>query len=116
MLTYSTNTGLFLFEKHWILGMVYTIRTFHFKKRKKFISFKQYFNVFKFQNYLFLFSDGLNGSSASPIAPRNEKKVKTSMRNLLTRSFLTYDEFRLLELMITMRLRLCYRMLLVYSF
>ena len=56
--------------------MVYTIRTFHFKKRKKLILFKQYFNVFKFQNYLLLFSDGLNGSSASPIAPRNEKKGK----------------------------------------
>ena len=48
MLIYSINTGLFLFEKH-ILGMVYTTRIFHFKKHEKFILFKQYFKVFKFQ-------------------------------------------------------------------
>ena len=44
--------SFFLFEKHWILGMVYTSRTFHFKKHKssyhltdtlKYLSFKRYF-------------------------------------------------------------------------
>ena len=49
MLIYSINTGLFLFEKHYILGMVYTSRTFRSKKREKFLSFKQYFKVFKFE-------------------------------------------------------------------
>ena len=58
--------------------------------------------------------DDLNGSSASPIAHRKAKELKTTMRNLVACSSLTYDEFRLPELMIPTRLRLCYCMLFIY--
>ena len=40
--------------------------------------------------------------------PGTEKAERTTMSNLLARSFLTYDDFRLLKLMISMQLRPCY--------
>ena len=97
---FSINTGLFLFEKHWILDMVYTTRIFHFKKHEKFISFKQYFKVFKYQT-IFSYCQTIlmvQVLHQSPLGTK--KKLKTTMRNLLARSFLTYDEFRLLDLII----------------
>ena len=96
-------------EKHWILGMAYTTRTFHLKKHELFKSFKQYFKVSKFQS-TFSYCHMILMVRVLHQSPFGTKKT---MINLLARSFLTYDEFRLLELMIPMRLRLRYRMLFV---
>ena len=117
MLMYSINRGLSFFcsrntrSQAWFTPLEhFTLRSTknscHLNNTLKYLSFKLPFPIARYRN-------GLN---ASPITPRNEKKLKTTIRNVLACSFLTYDEFQLLELMIPMRLRLCYHMLFVYSF
>ena len=88
--------------------MIYTTRTFHFKKHEKFISFKQYFKVFKFQTTFSYRQMILMVRVFHQSPPGTEKAERTTMSNLLARSFLTYDDFRLLKLMISMQLRPCY--------
>ena len=72
------------------------------------MTFKQYFKVFKFQT-TFSYCQMILMVWVLHQSPSERKKLKFTMRNLLARYFLTYDEFRLLELMVPMRLRLCYR-------
>ena len=60
------------------LGMVYNTRTFHFKKQKKFISFKQYFKLFKFQT-TFSYCQMILIGNFITISRKRQQKVQCSL-------------------------------------
>ena len=109
MLIDYVNTGLFCSRNTRSQAWFTPLEHFTLKSTKNSYHLNNTLKVFKFRNTFSCCQMILmvRGPHQSPLGTKI--KLKTTTRNLLTRSFPTYDEFRLLELMTPMRLRLCYQ-------